>query len=77
MPRIKLAFWHAGRAPGEEVDVCDTDLAALQRDGRVAAVLEPPATAAPAPAVEPQQVQSAPAPEPAVEAESQPGRKKR
>ncbi|MGW5426883.1 hypothetical protein ACWET9_06600 [Streptomyces sp. NPDC004059] len=42
MPRIKLAFWHAGHQPGEEIDVTGEELAALQRDGRVAEVIESP-----------------------------------
>lgn len=39
MPRIRLAFWHNGHVPGDEVDVDDETLRALQRDGRVAEVL--------------------------------------
>jgi hypothetical protein len=39
MPRIRLAYWHSGHAPGDEIDVTDAELAALQRDGRVAEVL--------------------------------------
>jgi hypothetical protein len=39
MPRIRLAFWHDGHAPGDEVDVDDGTLRALRRDGRVAEVL--------------------------------------
>jgi len=42
MPRIKLAFWHGDKRPGEEIDVTDEDLAALRRDGRVATVLTAP-----------------------------------
>lgn len=50
MTRIRLAFWHDTHQPGDEIDVTDDQLAALQRDGRVAAVLKP--TPQPAPAVE-------------------------
>lgn len=39
MPRIRLAHWHGGHAPGSEIDVSDDELVALRRDGRVAAVL--------------------------------------
>lgn len=39
MPRIRLAYWHGDNKPGDEVDVTDEELQALQRDGRVAAVL--------------------------------------
>ncbi|MEV1097500.1 hypothetical protein AB0I87_18760 [Streptomyces sp. NPDC049952] len=49
MPRIKLAFWHGDKGPGEELDVTDADLAALRRDGRVATVLDPPAPGAEGP----------------------------
>lgn len=53
MPRIKLAHWHGGHAPGEELNVTDDDLRALERDGRVAEVVKTePAQTAPAPAVE-------------------------
>jgi len=46
MPRIKLAFWHGDKKPGEEIDVTGEDLAALRRDGRVATVLTAPAPSA-------------------------------
>jgi hypothetical protein len=52
MPRIKLAYWHAEHAPGDEIDVDDESLAALQRDGRVAEVVEPKLSE-PEPAPEP------------------------
>jgi len=39
MPRIILAYWHGEHGPGDEIDVSDEDLAALQRDGRVAEVV--------------------------------------
>ena len=39
MARIKLATWHAGRAPGEVVEVPDGDVPGLWRDGRVAEVV--------------------------------------
>lgn len=71
MPRIKLAYWHDGHSPGDEVDVTDEEFAALRRDGRVAeTVQEPPA-----------QVQAPAQPEPQPQAEAaadQPeGRKRR
>lgn len=40
MPRVILAHWHAGRAPGDELDVTDEELADLRRDGRIADVLD-------------------------------------
>ncbi|MFF1709318.1 hypothetical protein [Streptomyces sp. NPDC058268] len=51
MPRIKLAHWHDGHAPGDEIDVNDTELKELRRDGRVASVVEtvPQAQAEPVP----------------------------
>lgn len=39
MPRIRLAHWHDGHAPGDEIDVDPDTARALQRDGRVNAVL--------------------------------------
>lgn len=39
MPRIRLAHWHDGHAPGAEIDVTADQLRALQRDGRVNEVL--------------------------------------
>jgi len=39
MPRIRLAHWHEGHLPGDEIDVDAEELRGLQRDGRVAAVL--------------------------------------
>jgi len=39
MPRIRLAHWHDGHAPGDEIDVDDDLMRSLQRDGRVNAVL--------------------------------------
>lgn len=57
MPRIKLAYWHGEHQPGDEVDVTDTELAALRRDGRVSEVLEPKEISAqPASAAQPQPV---------------------
>ncbi|WP_432091015.1 hypothetical protein [Streptomyces sp. NRRL F-5630] len=56
MPRIELAYWHAGHAPGDELTVSDEELAALRRDGRVARVIRPaaePVTEAPAAQPEP------------------------
>ncbi|MDT7847193.1 hypothetical protein [Streptomyces justiciae] len=40
MPRITLAHWHDGRAPGTELDVDDDELRQLTRDGRVATVTD-------------------------------------
>lgn len=63
MPRIQLAHWHGGRAPGDVVDVDADELSQLHRDGRVACVLpdepEPPTAPPDAPSGEPQ-----PEPEP-------------
>lgn len=42
MPRVILAHWHAGLAPGDELDVTDEELANLRRDGRIADVLDGP-----------------------------------
>lgn len=39
MPRIKLAYWHDGHGPGDEIEVTADVLAALTHDGRVAEVL--------------------------------------
>lgn len=39
MARIRLAHWHDGHNPGDEIDVPDDDLPGLLRDGRVAEVL--------------------------------------
>ncbi|WP_405909548.1 hypothetical protein OG742_37100 [Streptomyces sp. NBC_00828] len=44
MPRVTLAHWHNGRAPGDELDVTDAELANLRRDGRIANVLDGPGT---------------------------------
>lgn len=50
MPRIRLAYWLGELAPGDEIDVTDEELKPLQRDGRVAEVLdEPTAPTQPAP----------------------------
>lgn len=57
MPRIKLAHWHDGHAPGDEIDVTDTKLKDLRRDGRVASVVE----------AVPAQAETAPGPSPAPE----------
>lgn len=65
MPRIKLAHWHGSHQPGDEIDVTDSELAALRRDGRVAEVLGD-SSASPEPAPDPQpsaEVSEAPAPE--------------
>lgn len=35
MPRIRLAYWHGGHAPGDEIDVDEDTLRSLMRDGRV------------------------------------------
>ncbi|MEU2724075.1 hypothetical protein [Streptomyces smyrnaeus] len=47
MARIKLASWHAGRRPGDVVEVPDGEVPGLRRDGRVAEVVsdEPKAVA--------------------------------
>ncbi|WP_328439378.1 hypothetical protein OHA71_23860 [Streptomyces sp. NBC_00444] len=42
MPRVILAHWHDGRAPGDELIVTDEELADLRRDGRIADVLDGP-----------------------------------
>lgn len=42
MPRIRLANWLGDHKPGDEIDVSDTELANLTRDGRVAEVVEEP-----------------------------------
>ena len=80
MPRITLAHWHAGRAPGEELDVSDEELAQLRRDGRVAAVHDEqptpgpdPVPAEPEPEPEHQEGEAEPVPEEA----SPPSRRKR
>jgi hypothetical protein len=49
MPRIKLAYWHGDHKPGDEIDVSDEEFAALQRDGRVAEVVQAPAEEPPVP----------------------------
>jgi hypothetical protein len=59
MPRVILAHWHNGLAPGSELDVTDVELAALRRDGRIADVVDGPAgqdqvVAEPEPAEEPE-----------------------
>lgn len=46
MPRIRLAAWYGGAAPGTELDVDDIQVKQLTRDGLVAAVVDPPAPAA-------------------------------
>lgn len=77
MPRVKLSFWLGELAPGDEIEVTDDELRVLQRDGRVAEVLEEPqaaneqATAQPQPGPEATDAaQPEPAPEPS-------GRKRR
>ncbi|MDX3455042.1 hypothetical protein PV396_24395 [Streptomyces sp. ME02-8801-2C] len=63
MPRVILAHWHAGRAPGDELDVTDEELADLRRDGRISEVLDGPgAQPEPSSAPEPED-QAAPEPE--------------
>ncbi|MEU8525254.1 hypothetical protein AB0C77_06575 [Streptomyces sp. NPDC048629] len=55
MPRIKLAFWHGDKQPGDELEVTADELAALHRDGRVAEVLDgAPRAAAPVAKSEPE-----------------------
>lgn len=73
MPRIRLAAWYGGAAPGSELDVDDVQLKELTRDGLVAALVE-----APAPAVDPPADQAAD--EPAAETtpdQAPAGRKRR
>lgn len=56
MPRVRLAYWHGKHAPGDEIDVDGEQLRHLQRDGRIAEVVEPAPPAEPAeaaPSVEP------------------------
>ena len=66
MPRIVLAHWHAGRAPGTELDVTDDELRQLLRDGRVAPATDGPVGAEPSPEPEaPAEPEAATAPEPA------------
>ncbi|MGW4728849.1 hypothetical protein ACWEQC_06660 [Streptomyces shenzhenensis] len=74
MPRITLAHWHDGQAPGTELTVDDAELAALRHDGRIADVLDGPAAhPAPSPDV-PQDEPAEPEPAPA---EAPAGRKRR
>ncbi|MBW1600896.1 hypothetical protein JJV70_02015 [Streptomyces sp. JJ66] len=42
MARIRLAHWYRGHVPGDEIDVADDEVKALERDGRVAAVIAAP-----------------------------------
>ncbi|WP_326728967.1 hypothetical protein [Streptomyces phaeochromogenes] len=78
MPRITLAHWHAGRAPGEDIDVSVDELAQLRRDGRVAAVLDEQPAPDPAPAeVEPEHQAAEPEPVPEQEEAAPPSRRKR
>ncbi|URN11369.1 hypothetical protein LUW77_03505 [Streptomyces radiopugnans] len=42
MARIRLAHWHGGHRPGDEIDVADDEVAGLVRDGRVAEVVTAP-----------------------------------
>lgn len=72
MPRIKLAYWHGEHSPGDEIEVGDDELAALQRDGRVAEVIQPPAEEPAAP-----QQEGEPQPDPTVEPAPDAGRKRR
>lgn len=86
MPRIILSAWHGGRPPGTELEVDDAQLAALRRDGRVAAVVEDQPDPAPAPAPVPDALpepadDTPPVPEPGPESGSdgpvKPGRRRR
>lgn len=63
MPRIRLAHWHDGHAPGDVITVDDDTARALQRDGRVNAVLPDVPEPQPEPVVEP--MSEPPAEEPA------------
>lgn len=83
MPRIRLAYWHAGMQPGDETDVTVDELRDLQRDGRVAEVLGyegggvlRPGRLEPQPSPGPEAV-DAPQPEPVPEGSSESGRKRR
>lgn len=53
MPRIRLAHWHDGHAPGDVITVDDDTARALQQDGRVNAVLPDEPEPAPEPLPEP------------------------
>lgn len=82
MPRIQLAHWHDGQAPGTELDVDDDQLRTLVRDGRVAALVEDtPAEPEPDGQAEPPEQAAAEeaTPEPAPEAEepAKSGRRRR
>lgn len=74
MHHITLAHWHAGRAPGEQLDVSDEELAQLKRDGRVAVVHDEQPAPDPAPAEPAPQDQPA---EPEPEEATPPSRRKR
>ncbi|MFJ2515621.1 hypothetical protein ACIPEL_36390 [Streptomyces griseoviridis] len=65
MPRIVLAHWHGGAPPGAQIDVDDGALAALRRDGLIAAVVDAPPAA-------PETTDGAAEPDDAPEAESGP-----
>ena len=83
MPRVILAHWHAGRAPGAELDVTDEELADLRRDGRISDVLDGPGAQPEPSTAEPEDQAAADpepeAPEPEAAAEEAPpsGRKRR
>lgn len=73
MPRIRLAAWYGGAAPGTELDVDDVQLKEMTRDGLVAALVE-----APAPAVGPTADQAVDEPAAETPADEAPaGRKRR
>ncbi|MEU9149212.1 hypothetical protein AB0D59_01330 [Streptomyces sp. NPDC048417] len=63
MPRVTLAHWHGGQAPGTEIEISDEELAHLRRDGRVAEAPEPATEPSPA-----EQQDQAAKPEPSHEA---------
>jgi hypothetical protein len=84
MPRITLANWYRGKAPGDTVDVDAATPKSLRRDGRVASVEDTPQQVEAAPAVE-AEAPAQPQPEPAAdsappagaEPPAQTGRRKR
>jgi ABC-type glycerol-3-phosphate transport system substrate-binding protein len=62
MPRIRLAHWHDGHAPGDVITVDDEALRALARDGRVNELLpdEPEPAPEPLPEAAPEPVAEEP-----------------
>lgn len=60
MTRIKIASWYGDHAPGAEVEVDDSALKALTRDGVVAEIVKPATVAQETPAAEPEEAEAAP-----------------